>query len=503
MKILYRIVFGLIILYPLISGMACQPAANPLPPQSASLKVSKDLGTLNRELFGTNLQWEYSGDGILVEPNSGATNFHSQALSATKQLQISSVRFPGGSLANTYDWKNGIGPVNKRKDGVSFSGKPTPSHFGTDEFLAFTNKINAAPVLTVNLNWTEEHAKAWVKYILDQQKQNRSKKFAAYWELGNELYSPHEPGHSTAAEYAKRANSMAKTLKSLNPKIKTGAILDISFIQAAWMGSVFPHMTTWNEEVIKDLSDDIDFVSVHFYAPFDKLWDTGQLSKLTLAGPIVFRQNIQAISNLLKKYNKGHLEIAVTEYNTFFGDKIKLDPRTGGTEAALFNALMLMEMAKLPEVTLANHWSLVNNSVFGLIKTKDAHQAQQRPSFDVFQTLSTQAGNPIKTVDISGPGYDVSAIGNIPTLQNVPMLKAILTKDKQGNQYLNIVNRSWNQPINANLSDITKTSTVTLSQWSGYGNESWKNATTNQSVALDSGQITIPPHSFSVIRWKN
>jgi alpha-N-arabinofuranosidase len=246
--------------------------------------------------------------------------------------------------------------------------------------------------------------------------------------------------------YAHQANYFASEMKLIDPEIMVGAVFEVSFLQAAWMNAVLPHMTTWNDEVLATLSNDIDFMSVHFYAPFDKLGSSDALSHLVLASPMVFSQNLELLGESLQTYNRNDLTIAVTEYNTFFGDEIQLDERTAEPEAALFQGLMLFEMMRNPKVVLANNWSLINNSVFGMMRTNINGDVSTRPTYPVFQSLAQQANNQLLSSSISSPGYTVDPIGNIPEIEHVPYLDAVVTHSLlSGHTIVNVINRSMDQ----------------------------------------------------------
>ncbi|WP_062266289.1 hypothetical protein [Endozoicomonas arenosclerae] len=487
----------IVFIFPLLLT-ACTPTTQV---QSATLHLSGSDGSarLKPELFGSNIQWENRGDGILEAEQPGA-GFDQKAVKLAKESGVTLLRFPGGSLSDTYDWQHGIGPVKKRPQGLSFSGAKVPSHFGTDELLKLSRKLKTDLVLTINFNWSDQHALEWIDYVEKKLIKN-NKVQAQYWEIGNEIYAPHENGHTTAAKYAERTNQFARALKQRNPNIKVGAVVEASFLQAAWMKNVYPHMETWNEEVIRRLSSDIDFVSLHFYAPYDKMWDSRELSRLTLAGPDIFRQNVEKIQALLDKYQRTDIQMAVTEYNTFFGDKLKLDSRTAEPEGALFTAMMLFEMAKAPNILFANHWSLINNAVFGMINTHSSPET--RPVFDVFKALATQKNNLIYQHTPKSPEYTVKAKGNIPSA-SIPKLASLVTENSKGELYINLVNRSPDTTLLLNSNELTgnKFKKATINQWSGLDTRAWKKSYIEKKISLSEKHfdIKLPPFSFSVIK---
>src|SRR5207344_55589 len=66
---------------------------------------------------------------------------------AIGDLHPAFIRWPGGSFASIYKWKDGIGPAVKRKmnPNTFWGGYSDYYGFGTDEFLEFCREINTEP----------------------------------------------------------------------------------------------------------------------------------------------------------------------------------------------------------------------------------------------------------------------------------------------------------------------------------------------------------------------
>ncbi|MBR2103939.1 MAG: alpha-N-arabinofuranosidase, partial [Bacteroidales bacterium] len=79
-------------------------------------------------------------DGIWVGKNSNIPNqdgYRTDVFNALKDLQIPVLRWPGGCFADTYHWRDGIGPADKRPKikNVFWGGTMEDNSFGTDEFF--------------------------------------------------------------------------------------------------------------------------------------------------------------------------------------------------------------------------------------------------------------------------------------------------------------------------------------------------------------------------------
>ena len=121
-------------------------------------------------------------DGVWVGEDSKIPNQHgirTELIDRMKQIQIPILRWPGGCFADSYDWKDGIGPRAKRPVRTNFwevdpeaarlneKGPQIfePNTFGTDEFMRFCMLVNAQPYLAANLRSLPAlNFDQWVEY---------------------------------------------------------------------------------------------------------------------------------------------------------------------------------------------------------------------------------------------------------------------------------------------------------------------------------------------------
>ncbi len=90
-------------------------------------------------------------------PDSYRANggFRTDLTQAAAALHPAVIRWPGGSFIGDYRWKDGIGPQSKR-NGKNGWDEWDPLSFGIDEFITFTRKMGAEPVIVV---WTGPRSK--------------------------------------------------------------------------------------------------------------------------------------------------------------------------------------------------------------------------------------------------------------------------------------------------------------------------------------------------------
>jgi len=142
--------------------------------------------------------------GIFVGENSDIPNirgFRSDVVGALKDLSVPLIRWPGGCFADTYHWKDGIGPKSERPSiiNVHWGGVTENNSFGTHEFLDFCEMIGADAYINLNVgSGTVREAAEWVEYVTSsndspmtalRKKNGREKPWnVKYWAVGNETW---------------------------------------------------------------------------------------------------------------------------------------------------------------------------------------------------------------------------------------------------------------------------------------------------------------------------
>jgi alpha-L-arabinofuranosidase len=135
-----------------------------------SVFLNEPVGTISAYVHGHFI--EHLGgviyDGIWVSENSqipSTGGIRSAVVEAMKPLGSSVMRWPGGCFADSYDWKDGIGPRQHRPRKPNFwtdagrlkevpqsnPANNNPNHFGTNEFMRFCRLIDAEPYFAANL----------------------------------------------------------------------------------------------------------------------------------------------------------------------------------------------------------------------------------------------------------------------------------------------------------------------------------------------------------------
>ncbi|MBN9614987.1 MAG: hypothetical protein J0G35_05385, partial [Acidobacteriales bacterium] len=105
-------------------------------------------------------------DQASLMPADNIDGMDPDEIAMARDLHSPLIRF-GGNFTSAYDWRDGIGPRDKRIGRLNVSwGIPEYNTFGTDEFLEFCKLIHAEPQIALNLGTdTPAQAAAWVQYV--------------------------------------------------------------------------------------------------------------------------------------------------------------------------------------------------------------------------------------------------------------------------------------------------------------------------------------------------
>ncbi|MFI2666407.1 cellulose binding domain-containing protein [Micromonospora carbonacea] len=171
---------------------------------------------------------------------------------------VQMLRYPGGSYADIYHWKDHTAPGGYVAPNTDF-----------DTFMAGARRVGAQPMIIANYGTgTPAEAADWVRYA------NVTKKYGAkYWTIGNENYGNGLYGSAWEADdhpdksatyYANLVVDYADAMKAVDPTIKVGAVLTMP---GNWPDGITAASDPgpWNQAVLSIAGPKIDFVDVHWY----------------------------------------------------------------------------------------------------------------------------------------------------------------------------------------------------------------------------------------------
>jgi alpha-L-arabinofuranosidase len=190
--------------------------------------LGEPLGIISPNIYGhfTENLGGVIYDGLWVGANSKVPNINGirkELVDEMRKIKPPVVRYPGGCFADSYDWRDGVGPADKRPRRTNFWGdwEPSsapnshrydPNQFGTNEFVQFCKLIGSQPYLAANVRSLPAEAfYRWVEYCNSPVGSTTMAGLRAeagypdpfgvrYWGVGNESWGC--GGNFTPQEYA-------------------------------------------------------------------------------------------------------------------------------------------------------------------------------------------------------------------------------------------------------------------------------------------------------------
>lgn len=351
-----------------------------------------------------------------------------------KQAGISVLRWPGGEVSRHLDWKTTVGLLSRRPQ----------QRFGLPEFLTFCAAIGAQPIITISAGvGSEADAADLVEYLnapANGGNPNGGVDWAAvrsadghkepwnvvWFEYGNEEFNtPRTPD-----EYVTKYQAYQSKMKSVDPKIKLGAVfLDSTNVDDGWTYTV-----------LQRIGKQIDFGVIHPYMPKLDERAAKQIPKDIVAqsavasdADLVYRLGLyRELANRVAR--RSDLPLAVTEYNGNFTQELPVPYRQ-----TLVNALHNADFVRIflkPEsnVTLATFW-LFANSYWGMV-TGYAHQGMdlvKQANFYVYQIYNAYLYDDLVKMDIQSKPFEFSGgIGISPRIGTPSTRRSMGVQTLQG-----------------------------------------------------------------------
>ena len=216
-------------------------------------------------------------DGLWVGEDSPVENvrgFRKALVDSFRRIHPPVLRWPGGCFAETYDWRDGIGPREARPERVNWwysrDHRTEPNQVGTHEFMDFCGMVGAQPYFAANMTSTTPlNIRNWIEYCnmprgstslaRERGRNGAPEPFnVRYWGIGNENWGG--GGQMSPEMYAReylRYTTVCNSLDQGNLRfIMCGANgHDVEWtrrIMREWSGHAWHEAPTWG-------------VSFHYY----------------------------------------------------------------------------------------------------------------------------------------------------------------------------------------------------------------------------------------------
>lgn len=348
----------------------------------------------------------YSG---IYEPDSlyaDEAGFRTDVLSLVKEMGVTCVRYPGGNFVSTYDWRDGVGPKEKRPRKRELAWKSIETNeIGTDEFMRWADKAGISPIFAVNLGTKGiENAVSHLEYCnlptgtfySDMRAENGHKEpyGIPVWCVGNEMDGSWQMGHKTADEYARLAAQTAHAMKALDNSIETVVCGSSSTAMATY--------TDWERIVLEEAYDYVDYIALHqYYGGQEKGTPRFLAQSLDLENYI---RTVGGICDTVKSKHRSKriINISIDEWGVWEipGTEVENDVNSRGWEIApafseqiytmedaLLFASMLMAMVKNADRVKIACQSLLTN-ISAAIMTEKGGKSWVQPIYYPFSYMA-------------------------------------------------------------------------------------------------------------------
>ena len=270
---------------------------------------------------------------------------------ALRDYQGGTIRYPGGALANYWDWQNGSvdQPATTSSTGGLKPGRHHDYGFTLHTLQGIVRETGTTPVFDLNLLTS-----SLPNQLLMLKTAQSLGIPVRYIELGNEFYlnfGSYLRVFPTAASYARTVARWAPAIRAEFP----GA-------QIAAVGSL-PQLTarerSWNRTLLSIAGADINAVTLHDYSgPSGRDPDPAQV---LASAQTSWRSTLQVMAAIPSRYR-----IWFTEFNLSQQGRSGGEPARGTTWIhGLYAAEMMALFDQSPRVELDDYWDLFSTPSIG------------------------------------------------------------------------------------------------------------------------------------------
>lgn len=462
----------------------------------------------------------YEGIYDPESPNADDNGLRRDVVAALRELNLRSMRYPGGNFLSGYHWEDGIGPKDQRPRRRDLAWQSIESNqFGTDEFLHFCREIGTEPMLGVNMgtgsiqdasNLMEYcNAPTGSKYADLRARNGQPEPYGVkYWCLGNEMDGPWQIGHLNAVEYGRKAREAAKMMRWQDP--------DINLILCGSSGPSMPTYPEWDRVALEICWEQVDYHSMHFYAGNG---DNDTASYLALSAEFeTFVDTLAGVLRFVKAKHRSKRDVYLSwdEWNVWYKARLESDRRGSWNEAPhlieevynLEDALVVAQwlnvfLRKADVLKIACIAQIVN--VIAPILTSRDDMLKQTIYYPLLLFSQMARGQSLDVL-VEAPRYETRSFGDMPLLDVSSAYDA-----EAGINTVFIVNRSQTEsvPLEMHWQDAMPNRISAARQLSGddpKAANTWVNPNNlvmrsiNASKIIDGKtQLSLPPLSFTAL----
>jgi len=435
------------------TGLACLSFLFCVSGQTSNVVVlqpDKAKVTINKEIYGQFA--EHLGhciyEGIWVGENSSIPNtrgLRNDVLNALKDMKIPVLRWPGGCFADTYHWKDGIGPREKRPSivNIHWGGVTEDNSFGTHEFMDLCETLGCEAYVSANLgSGTVQEMAEWVEYLTSDtdspmtrlRKQNGREKpwKVKYIGVGNESWGC--GGNMTPEHYS-------DLLRQYGCFCRNYAGNRLQKIACGPNASDY----LWTEVLMKNCGLQMDGVSLHYYTLPTGNWDKkGSATQFgekewyaVMKGTLFMEELINKHLEIMDRFDsRKRVGLIVDEWGAWYDVEPGTNPGFLYQQNTLRDAVVAAVNLNLfnnhaDRVKMANIAQMVNVLQSMILTRKE--QMVLTPTYHVFRMFKVHQNAKLIPVKLACADYKLED-------KSVPSISVSASKDSAGRIHVTLVN---------------------------------------------------------------
>jgi alpha-N-arabinofuranosidase len=485
---------------------------------AGKVQISKNIyGHFSEHLGHCIYGGFYVGENNKLIPNTkGVRN---DVVDALRKMKIPNLRWPGGCFADTYHWKDGIGPKDKRPTMVNtwWGGVTEDNSFGTHDFLDMCELLGAEPYLSGNVgSGTVQELSEWVQYTSFGGSSPMSKLRAEngrekpwnikYWGIGNEAWGC--GGNMTAEYYANVYKQYATFMTGWSNR-------DNKIFRIASGANSSDY--NWTEVLMRDIPTHLlEGVALHHYSVID--WNKkGSATAFSeeqyftiMKKAYMMEELVSRHSTIMDKYDKAKkIALVVDEWGGWYDVEPNTNPgflyqQNSIRDAVLAGVTLNIFNNHADRVRMANLAQTVN--VLQAVVLTNEDKMVLTPTYHVMEMFTVHHDATLLPIDLKTGDYSFGA-------DKLPAISASASKDQQGLTHISLVNLDANNAQDVSV-DIrgAKFSSVTgrvltsqkLQDFNSFEQPDKVKPAAFKDASLSAStlKIKLPPHSVVVLELK-
>lgn len=387
--------------------------------------------------------------GIYVGENSSIPNtrgIRNDVINALKEIKVPVLRWPGGCFADTYHWKDGIGPKEKRPTiiNVHWGGVTEDNSFGTHEFMDLCELIGTKPYISGNLgSGTVQEMSEWVEYMTSdavspmtdlRKKNGRQDPWkVTYFGVGNE---PWGCGGEMRPEY------YSDLFRQYGSYCRNYGNNHLIRIAAGPSGGD----TVTTNIMMKAIGNRMQAFSIHHYTVFPNWNDKGSATRFeekdwweTLRTTLEMESIVSSHSKVMDRYDpRKNIGLYVDEWGTWYNVEPGTNPGFLYQQNSLRDALVAAINLNIfnnhsDRVKMANIAQAIN-VLQSMLLTKDELMVKT-PTYYVFKMYTVHQGASLVPVSLTCKSENIRGT-------EVPLLHASASTSQDGKTHITLCNLS-------------------------------------------------------------